>query len=255
MRILNNISAINIYSQYGVSNRVPAKNVDGSGSGSRSGRSDLDAMGVVVSGKLRTNIHGLSDSSRRAQEDITSIQIADNALEKSQNTLQRMRTLAAQSAEFSGSDIDRVALDFEYTQFKFELDELGTVRFNGIDLLRTDAPVNLVFHSDSGSESVTINAPRSDDLGNIITASTAGQALNSLDNAINDVSSTRERLGSILGSLQDDYMAKSAGSVVRDADMARKTIDSVRSGILSQPAATAMAQANAMPMGTMRLVV
>ena len=263
MRIINTLSVINSYSRHGVNNGNAAKGIEGSGSSGRSRRTDHGTMGVSLSGKLRVNDRGLSDASRRNQESITSIQIADSALEKTQNTLQRMQELASRSADVINSEHDRMALEFDYTKFKFEICDLCTVRFNGVDLIRTDAPVTLAFQMDSDSVyDVTIKAVNADNFGSIDSVNAARDALANLSSAANDISATRDELSSILGQLQNSFRSSEATSershaserAVRDADTARQIADSIRNAITLRPSSATLAQGNVMQQGALQLL-
>jgi len=262
LRIISNVSAINSYGQYGVNNRNSAKNVEGSSSGSRMRRADHSAMGVSVAGRLRSNNRGLSDSIRLAQEGISAIQTAESALKITKSNLESMRELAAKSADGSNKEVDRKSLDFDYTRFKFEICELGTVRFNGVDLIRTDSPVTLAFQTDSNAVNTTdviIPAINADGLGNIGTAIAAEDAISNVGGAIAEVTNAIDSLGGVREQLQNsvrsrDVQAGGAESAGRDAGMAKKMIDSFRNELRIQSSAANMAQANIKPQGALQLL-
>ncbi len=91
-----------------------------------------DAAGLAISDRLTSQIRGLNQAVRNANDGISLAQVAEGALQESTNILQRMRELAIQSANGSNSDSDRQALQAEVSQLQAELTRIAdTTAFGG----------------------------------------------------------------------------------------------------------------------------
>lgn len=143
MRIQNNVTAQNSHRQYGLNVENTSKNMEKLSSGFRVNRAADDAAGLAISEKMRTQIRGLSMASRNTQDGISLLQVADGAMQASQSIIQRMRELAIQSANGTNESLDRNALDLEYQQLKWELDDIADrTNFNGVYPLKGFAARN-----------------------------------------------------------------------------------------------------------------
>ena len=80
-----------------------------------------DAAGLAISDRLTSQIRGLNQAVRNANDGISLAQVAEGALQESTSILQRMRELSIQSANGSNSDADREALQAEVAQLQSEL--------------------------------------------------------------------------------------------------------------------------------------
>ncbi|MBJ7539806.1 flagellin [Marinomonas transparens] len=95
-----------------------------------------DAAGLQVSNRLTSQVNGLNQAVRNANDGISVAQTAEGALSETTNMLQRMRTLSIQSANGSNSDEDRVALQQEIGQLSTEIDRIASdTTFGGKNLL------------------------------------------------------------------------------------------------------------------------
>jgi flagellin len=136
MRINNNLMAMNTHRQLGLNANAGSKSIEKLSSGFRINRAGDDAAGLSISEKMRSQIRGLSQASRNAQDGISLIQTAEGALNETHAMLQRMRELAVQSSTGTNTDDDRSALQNEITQLKNEIDRIGeTTEFNTQKLL------------------------------------------------------------------------------------------------------------------------
>jgi flagellin len=105
-------------------------------SGLRINSAKDDAAGLAISERFTTQIRGLSQASRNANDGISLAQTAEGALGELTNNLQRIRELAVQSANASNSASDRQALDQEVQQRLQEIDRIAaTTSFNGQKVL------------------------------------------------------------------------------------------------------------------------
>lgn len=105
-------------------------------SGLRINSAKDDAAGLAVSNRFTSQIRGLSQAARNANDGISLAQTAEGALSESTNILQRIRELAIQSANSTNSAQDRLSLQSEVNQLVSELDRISnTTSFNGLKLL------------------------------------------------------------------------------------------------------------------------
>lgn len=137
MRINNNLMAMNTHRQLGMSQANGANSMGKLSSGFRINKAGDDAAGLSISEKMRGQIRGLTQASRNAQDGISMIQTAEGALSETHAILQRMRELAVQSSSDTNvNELDREAIQNEFTQLKEEVDRIGnTTEFNTQKLL------------------------------------------------------------------------------------------------------------------------
>jgi len=95
-----------------------------------------DAAGLAISDRMTSQIRGLNQATRNANDGISLAQTAEGAMQESTNILQRMRELSVQSANASNSVADRDALQAEVNQLQQEMDRIAdTTTFNGLKIL------------------------------------------------------------------------------------------------------------------------
>jgi len=105
-------------------------------SGLRINSAKDDAAGLAITDRMTSQINGLTQASRNANDGISLTQTAEGALQESTNILQRIRELAVQSSNATNSASDRLSLQSEVNQLVSELDRIAdTTSFNGIKLL------------------------------------------------------------------------------------------------------------------------
>ena len=136
MYINTNVSSLN--AQRNLNNT--SKSLDTSytrlASGLRINSAKDDAAGLQISNRLTSQINGLDQGNRNANDGISLAQTAEGALDETTSMLQRMRTLAQQSANGSNSSSDRAALQSEYTQLSNEINRIAKdTTFGGQNLL------------------------------------------------------------------------------------------------------------------------
>ncbi|HED36001.1 MAG TPA: flagellin domain-containing protein, partial [Gammaproteobacteria bacterium] len=105
-------------------------------SGLRINSAKDDAAGLAIANRFTSQIRGLTQASRNANDGISLAQTAEGALSESTNIIQRVRELAIQSANSTNSAQDRLSLQSEVNQLVSELDRISnTTSFNGLKLL------------------------------------------------------------------------------------------------------------------------
>lgn len=136
MIINHNIPALNTYNKLVLNNQGMSKALEKLSSGMRINKAADDAAGLAISEKMRSQIRGLDQASRNAQDGISFIQTAEGALNETHAILQRMRELSVQAANGTYTAQDRMQIQKEIDQLTSEIDRIaGTTQFNGKNLL------------------------------------------------------------------------------------------------------------------------
>ena len=95
-----------------------------------------DAAGLAISSKMTSQIRGLDQAVRNANDAISMIQVAEGAMKEVTNMFQRMRELAVQAISDSNTANDRKALNNEYKQLSAEVQRIGeNTQWNGTNIL------------------------------------------------------------------------------------------------------------------------
>ena len=134
--INTNVASLNAQRNLNGSQSSLATSLQRLSSGLRINSARDDAAGLAIADRLTSQIRGLNQAVRNANDGISLAQTAEGALQESTNILQRMRELAIQSANGSNSDEDREALQAEVSQLQAELTRISdTTSFGGRKLL------------------------------------------------------------------------------------------------------------------------
>jgi flagellin len=282
LRINNNIAAFNAYRNLSVTDNQMSKSLEKLSSGYRINRAADDAAGLAISEGLRSQIGGLKVAVRNAQDGVSVVQTAEGALNESQAILQRMRDLAVQAANGGSQDATaQAAADTEFQQLNAELDRIATTTsFNGNALLSGSFSGAFQVDSSTATGSVitvdltaagvlsglTITGLNSTGLatGAASLTSTAGAtaAIDTLDTALQDVSTVRAKLGAFQNRFEHTINnlnvavenLSASESRIRDVDMASEMVNFTKSQILSQAGTAMLAQANQAPQSVLKLL-
>jgi flagellin len=242
-----------------------------------------DAAGLAISSKMTSQIRGLNQAVRNANDAISMIQVAEGAMKGMSDMLQRMRELAVQSISDSNTANDRTALDSEFEQLKAEIERIAdNTQWNGTNLLdgtmgsatfqvganagQTIAVTFKDFENDTANVASASNRVFTGDKINsggsagtndltdldIGTSTNAATALSALAGAIDSVNSERAGLGASMSRLEyaSDNLTNvaqntgAARSRILDADYAAETTELARTQIIQQAATAMLAQAN-----------
>lgn len=134
--INTNVLSLSAQRNLSNSNSALAQSLERLSSGLRINSAKDDAAGLAISERFTTQVRGLNQAVRNANDGISLAQTAEGALQESGNILQRVRELAVQSANATNSASDRLALQSEVNQLLSELDRIAnTSSFNGQKLL------------------------------------------------------------------------------------------------------------------------
>ena len=221
---------------------------------------------------MRGQINGLNQASTNAQDGISLIQTAEGALNETSAILQRMRTLTVQATNDTNVSADRGQIGKEITELKKEINRIAsTTQFNTKNLLDGTAS-GMIFQIGANANQVisltiaTMNVSALK-LGTVsITSAKTAKSLSSMittiNNAINQVSGERSKLGAYqnrlehtinnLGTASENLTT--AESRIRDVDMASEMSEYSKQNILSQAAQAMLAQANQQPQQVLQLL-
>lgn len=134
--INTNVASINSQRQLMNSGNALDRSTERLASGQRINSAKDDAAGLAISNRMTSQVRGLDQAVRNANDGVSLVQTAEGALQEVTNILQRMRELSIQSANGIYSDADRTTLNAEVQQLKLELDRIAeTTSFNGQALL------------------------------------------------------------------------------------------------------------------------
>ncbi len=136
-QIINtNIASLNAQRNLNASQSQLSTSLERLSSGLRINSAKDDAAGLAISSRFTTQINGLNQAIRNANDGISLAQTAEGALDASGDSLQRIRQLALQSANSTNSASDRAALNAEVQALLTEIDRVGqTTQFNGTSIL------------------------------------------------------------------------------------------------------------------------
>lgn len=277
MRINTNVAAMNTYSRLTAANTAKSNSLAKLSSGSRINKAGDDAAGLAISEKMKSQIGGLTQAKRNAQDGISLVQTAEGALNETHSILERMRDLAVQGGNGTLTDEDKGAINKELTALHEELSRIAKdTQFNGMSLFAaSNATKDNSFTFQIGANkdqvlSVAVSAMDGSNLLGIKTAAdfvlgtkiTAGGMIDKIDKAIQSVSNQRAGLGAVQNRLEHtinnltatNENLSDANSRIRDVDMAEEMMTFTKSNILSQAATSMLAQANAMPNSVLNLL-
>ncbi len=264
LTINTNVASLNAQRNLGQSQGALNTAMQRLSSGLRVNSAKDDAAGLAISNRMTSQIRGLNQAVRNANDGISLAQTAEGALSESTNILQRMRELAVQSANDTNSATDRASLQLEVGQLIQELDRIsGTTTFNGRGVLN-GSTTNAVFHvgANAGQTIQLSIASMGSGAGglnvvgvNINTQAGANTAITSIDAALTTIDNTRGNLGAVqnrfestianLSSVSENLAA--ARSRILDADVAQETSNLTKFNILQQAGVSILAQANQAP--------
>ncbi|MGL6306444.1 flagellin [Aeromonas caviae] len=262
-------------------------------SGLRINSAKDDAAGLQISNRLTSQINGLDQGNRNANDGISLAQTAEGAMDEMTSMLQRMRTLAQQSANGSNSDSDRDALQKEMDQLGSEINRISKdTTFAGTKLLDGTYSGSFQVGADA-NQTISFNLNQTDGFsisGIAAAATAAGTAalvvntvfvsgstaggisistqtkaqdiLLATDSMLKVVDGKRAELGAVQNRLDSTIRnqanisenVSAARSRIRDADFATETANMTKQNILQQAASSILAQANQRPQSALQLL-
>lgn len=227
--------------------------------GYRINRAADDPAGLAISEKMRAQISGLNQAGKNIQNGMSMLQTAEGALNETHAILQRMRDLAVQSASDTLTDDDRALIQTEYEELKKEIQRISKdTQFNQKNLINgdyKDQPFKIQAGANAGQTidlylgDASLSGMGLPDTSSIGTREDAEKAISEVDDAINQVSKQRSKLGAYMNRLEHAYNVTmnthenlvSAESRIRDADIVKEMMNFTKASILQQAAQYAMA--------------
>ena len=247
-----------------------------------------DAAGLAITSRMTSQIRGLDQAVRNANDAISMVNTAEGAFIEVTNMLQRMRELTVQAANGTTDSADRTYLNTEYQNLATEIQRIATnTQWNGRDILTGDAAstgssavsfqvganggqtISVTIGDISSSGNTTFAALQSTGASGSIATTTAASAqtvgtaaLTAIDAAITDISSKRADLGAGVNQLTyavDNLTsikinAEESRSRILDTDYAASTSELARTQIIQQAGTAMLAQANQLPQTVLALL-
>ena len=250
--VVTNLASVNAQSNLFSTNIGLGQALNRVSSGFRINKSGDDAAGLAVANSFRSEVAVLNQGVRNANDGLSNLQIKDGALDNISKLVDRLATLATQSASSSAS-VDRAAID---TEFQDVLDEID--REASVAGLSAGGGFS-VFVSNDGANGVisgTIGAADATTLGvgalAVDTAANAATAVSTIKTAIGTLGSAQATVGTLQNRMQfamtlaqsQIVNTKAAESRIRDANIAEESANLTRYSILTQSGIAALAQAN-----------
>ncbi len=266
-----NVSSLNAQRQLFNSGQALSTSFERLSSGFRINRAADDAAGLQISDRLTTQVQGLNQAVRNANDAISLAQTAEGALGEVTNSLQRIRQLAVQAQNGINSSADRLALQKEVSALKTEISRIGTdSQFAGVDILTGGYSAAFLVGA-NGGQTISVNLSRSGGYGasglsigslSVATVANASAALTSIDNAISTIGGVRADLGALQNRFQSTIRNLSniseniagARSRIRDTDFATETAELTRNQIVQQASLSVLSQANQRPQSALSLL-
>ena len=268
MVITTNAASINAQRHLNTSRQDLEVAMERLSSGQRINSAADDSAGLAIRDKMTSQIQGLNQAVRNANDAISFMQTAEGALEETTNILHRMRSIAVQAVNDTNSSSDRTSLNNEISKLQAEITRISvTTTFNDKNLIdgsMTDSQFQ-IGHKSGQQISVALNNMDATAIGTgtavttavgsvaVTSVTHAAQAISSIDNALAAIGSERAKLGAFQNRLQHavnnmtnmSANTSAARSQVADADYAAESSSLAKNQILQQAGTAMLAQANA----------
>lgn len=265
-----NASSLNAQRQlFDVSNSL-STSFERLSSGFRINSASDDAAGLQITNRLTSQIQGLDQARRNANDGISVAQTAEGALQETTNALQRIRSLAVQAQNGINNTADRVALNEEVTALKEEMSRISSdTEFGGLTILSGSFNAKFLVGANE-DQSIEISITNANGFGaaglsvggDVLSAGGASALMAEVDAAISTIGSTRAELGATqnrfqatirnLGSISENVSA--ARAQIRDTDFAAETANLTKNQIIQQASLSVLSQANQRPQAALSLL-
>ena len=270
--VSTNVSSLNAQRQLFTSNLQLSTAFERLSSGFRINSAKDDAAGLQISDRITSQIMGLDQAVRNANDGISLAQVAEGAMQEITTALQRIRVLAIQAQNGINTSADRLALQKEVSALKLEISRIAsTSQFAGGDILTGTFSTAFLVGAQAG-QFINFNLSRSGGYGfsgltngydaSVLTAGAASATLPVIDSAISAIDAKRADLGAIQNRFQSTIRnlsnisenASAARSRIRDTDFATETAELTRWQIIQQASTTVLSQANQRPQAALQLL-
>jgi flagellin len=223
LTINSNITSLNAQRNLNKTSNSLTKSMERLSSGLRINSAKDDAAGLSIANRMTSQVRGLNQAARNANDGISMAQTAEGAMQEVSNNLQRIRELAVQAASDSNSATDRQALNDEVSQLVEEIERVATTTsFNGTNLLDgTFGSKNIQVGANNGqSIDISMVSVKADALG--VGSNSSYRTTVSADTATTDALSAGDLTinGYEVGATSSDgvSMSGASGSAIAVAD-------------------------------------
>ncbi|ATD68815.1 flagellin FliC [Luteimonas chenhongjianii] len=243
-------------------------------SGLRINSAKDDAAGLAISQRMTSQVRGMDQAARNANDGISLAQTAEGALGEIGNNLQRIRELTVQAANGTNNIDDKDALQKEVTQLQSEiLRVVNNTKFNDTALLSASGTISIQVGANATDYdkidialtdmTAALSGVTSDTFSiSGMAAGSGATQLTTLDDALKSVNEARAELGAIqnrfssaVSNLQTSSENLSASrSRIQDTDYAKETVELTRTQILQQAGTAMLAQAKSAPQSVLSLL-
>lgn len=273
MFVNTNVSSLNAQRNLMGSGNSLSVSFERLSSGFRINRAADDAAGLQITDRMTSQIQGLNQAVRNANDAISLSQTAEGALQETTTSLQRIRQLAIQSQNGINTSADRTALQQEVTALVAELSRIATdTQFGGVNILSGTFSSAFLVGANSGQTiSVNLSSASGASYGasglgvgtvDVSTVGGASAAIASIDTAISSIGAQRAELGALQNRFQSTIRnltnvvenVSGARSRIKDTDFATETAELTRNQILQQASQTVLSQANQRPQAALSLL-
>ena len=256
-----NISAIDAANNLNTTENSLEQVTEQLSSGLRINSAADDAAGLTISESLQSQINGVDQANRNAQDGISLVQTAAGALTQVQQMLQRIRELAVQYGDGTMNSTDQTAIQTEVNQLLSEINQIGsTSQFNGISLLASSTQITFQIGANDG-ETISITtadlstAVGTISLGTSTTLSTIDAAINSVSGLASTFGAVQDRLQYTMANLSTyEENLTSANSQIMDVDMASAMTQFTSDQVLQQAGTAMLSQAQKLPDAVLSLL-
>ncbi len=279
MSILTNVASLSAQRNLSKAQGALGDSIGRLSSGLRINKAADDAAGLGISENLKADIRGLAQAGRNANDAVSLAQVAEGAMNEQQGIVSRMRELAVQASNGTLGDTERGYIDAEFDELSAEFDRISdTTEFNGQKLIDGSASTGMTmqvgFQNTANDRiSLSITRMQTDVIGggsggtniasvSLSTAAGAQAALDTFDTAIEELSTSRAKVGAFQNRAQITISNLSvahenlsaANSRIRDVDVASEAANLTKNQILSQAGLSVLSQANGLPSSALSLI-
>ena len=283
-----NVSALRATNASTKASNMLATSMERLSTGKRINSAKDDAAGLAISSSMTSQIKGMNQGIRNANDGISMAQTAEGALDEVSNNLQRMRELEVQKTNGTYSDADKANIKTEQDALAKQINNvLANTTFNGVALFAgktgtpADAKIVTIQAGANSSDAIDLNlgsslsavaggttAAPTGGVGSVVDVAAVGGAVTSkgtlddYDKAISIVSNRRASLGASQNQLQSAVNnltsnatnLSDAKSRIEDTDFSAETTALAKAQILSQASTAMLSQANQSQQSVLKLL-
>jgi flagellin len=278
--IATNISALRATAANSMASNALSTSMERLSTGKRINSAADDSAGLAISASMTSQIRGMAQGIRNANDGISMAQTAEGALDEVNNMLQRMRELKVQSSNDSYQASDKTNIQNEQAALAVQINSVvSNTTFNGKSLFNAAAATGFNIQTGAGANDaitlkstdftkatgsaalVAVTGGGGETAANAATAAAAA-TLTQYDAAITAVATARAGLGATQNQIQSAVNnttstmtnLSEARSRIQDTDFSTETTALAKAQILAQASTAMLSQANQSQQGVMKLL-